>query len=210
MQQPFQLPDFNFRKFRVNDQNRVFVFIILGLLFIIPYLLNNRISYFPSRAFEFTKLELWIPFWDWTVWIYFSDYIFPFAVGYLLHSSLNLSRVCFGFFLMTIVTNLTFFFYPVHYTREFYPLNESSSFGMHLIRELDSPLNCFPSAHVAIVVVTLLALQKERPQYYLSFLIWAILICISTLTTKQHYLVDVIGGVLVGWICFRVSERLIL
>lgn len=203
------LHDFNFLKFRVNEHNRIAIFTALGVLFIVPYLLNNRWGYFPSREFKLTSFEKNLPFWDWTAWIYASDYVFPFVVGYQLRIGLNLSRVCFGFLLMSIVTNLTFFLYPVHYPRELYPLTENSSFLLYLIRELDSPVNCFPSAHVAIVWVTLLAIRREKPEQFFRFFIWAILICISTLTTKQHYLVDILGGIFVGYICFALAERLL-
>jgi membrane-associated phospholipid phosphatase len=202
-------PDFRLLKFRVNKQNRIAVFVALAVLFLIPYLLNNRLGYFPSHEFELTGLEQMIPFWDWSVWVYASDYLFPFVIGYQLHIGTNLSRVCFGFFLMSILTNLIFFFYPVRYPRELFPLADDSSLLMRWIREVDSPVNCFPSAHVAIVWVTLLAIRRERPEQFPRFLVWAILICVSTLTTKQHYLVDVIGGIFTGYVCFAAAEHLI-
>src|SRR4051812_35941609 len=104
-----QFHDLHLQNFRVTPQNRFKVFTFLTFITLVPYLLNNRYSYFPPHTFELTDIEKQIPFLDWSVWIYVSDYIFPFAVGVSIASSLVLSRACLGVLLMAIVTNLTFF-----------------------------------------------------------------------------------------------------
>ena len=36
----------------------------------------------------------------------------------------------------------------------------------------------------------------------MGVLVWAVLICIATLTTKQHVIVDVFGGIVLAEVCY--------
>lgn len=50
--------------------------------------------------------------------------------------------------------------------------------------------------------------QKQIPKWYQRFsLVFAILVCVSTQVTKQHYIVDVFGGIAVAEICYRISGK---
>jgi membrane-associated phospholipid phosphatase len=150
-----------------------------------------------------------LPLMPWTSWIYVSDYLYPFLIGMLLQSDLITTRVCFAFFIQTIIANTSFFLFPVTFPRDLWP-GEPTDYLLNLVRGLDAPSNCFPSCHVAIVILTYLAWQRERPKNHWGFFVWAILICISTLTTKQHYFVDVLAGTVLGIFSYVVAERLIV
>jgi membrane-associated phospholipid phosphatase len=58
----------------------------------------------------------------------------------------------------------------------------------------DTPANCFPSSHIAIPALSLWALTREHPR--LAPARWGgfLLLSLSILTTKQHYLADFFGG----------------
>lgn len=70
------------------------------------------------------------------------------------------------------------------------------------------PYNAFPSLHVAISTICTLAFWEAKSKWFKPMLIWAGLIIISTVLTKQHYFLDVISGLILGFISFRVSVRL--
>jgi membrane-associated phospholipid phosphatase len=63
---------------------------------------------------------------------------------------------------------------------------------------LDPPVNCFPSLHVAWAFVAALASHRVHRGVGTVALCWATIIGVSTLFTKQHYVVDVIGGVAIA------------
>ncbi|MDO7904793.1 phosphatase PAP2 family protein [Paenibacillus sp. JX-17] len=73
------------------------------------------------------------------------------------------------------------------------------------IYSTDRPYNCFPSIHVLSSYLIL------RGTSVFGSMKWAIasmistLIIVSTLLVKQHVLVDVAGGILVGEVCFRLA-----
>ena len=77
-------------------------------------------------------------------------------------------------------------------------------------RNADLPVNCLPSLHVSTVVLCLATQWHRTPggQRAVPLGLPASLAMIaSTLTFKQHYLVDVLAGAALGfaswWLCFR-------
>ena len=68
---------------------------------------------------------------------------------------------------------------------------------------LDVPTNLFPSLHVSIAFLTAFAVGRERPRSRPWMLAWAALIAVSTLFVRQHYAIDVAGGIAIALICAR-------
>ncbi|HEY6402922.1 MAG TPA: phosphatase PAP2 family protein, partial [Blastocatellia bacterium] len=66
---------------------------------------------------------------------------------------------------------------------------------------IDSAANCFPSLHVALAWLSALGLRDERRRAGALAMVWAALISISTLTTKQHYFADLVGGGALAFFC---------
>jgi membrane-associated phospholipid phosphatase len=73
-----------------------------------------------------------------------------------------------------------------------------AAWGLRLTYALDSPYNCFPSLHVAYSFVSALACYRVNRRVGLLAVLWASLVGVSTLFTKQHYAVDVVVGALMG------------
>lgn len=71
-----------------------------------------------------------------------------------------------------------------------------------------APYNAFPSLHVATSVICAISFYKARSSLFKSVLIWAVLICASTVLTKQHYFLDIPGGVVIGCVSFWIGEYL--
>jgi len=72
---------------------------------------------------------------------------------------------------------------------------------------LDRPHNLFPSLHIALL--TLLAdvyLRRTRGLARAGLFVWFALVALSTLLTRQHHLVDVIGGLLLGLLCAHLGS----
>lgn len=65
----------------------------------------------------------------------------------------------------------------------------------------------FPSFHTAWAVFLMLAWRQQTRWLSVPISIISILIIISTLTTGSHYLIDVIGGLVLAAICFAISQR---
>ena len=70
--------------------------------------------------------------------------------------------------------------------------------------------NLFPSYHCLISLYCYLGVRKQ-PEISKGFraysLIMTLLICLSTVYTKQHYIADVIGGLSISLICYLIVQK---
>lgn len=71
--------------------------------------------------------------------------------------------------------------------------------------------NLFPSYHCLISLYCYLGVRKQ-PEISKGFraysLIMTLLICLSTVFTKQHYFIDIIGGLSISILCYILVGRL--
>ncbi|MEJ6488050.1 phosphatase PAP2 family protein, partial [Nostoc punctiforme UO1] len=72
----------------------------------------------------------------------------------------------------------------------------------------DYPYNCFPSLHNALSVLSFFYWVQVLPKFKWIIGIFVLLIILSTLLIKQHYIPDVISGILLAIISFRISFHL--
>jgi membrane-associated phospholipid phosphatase len=79
--------------------------------------------------------------------------------------------------------------------------------GLRLLYEADPPYNCFPSLHVAHSFVSAFASYRVHRTLGFVALSCASLVAISTLFTKQHYVADLIAGILLAGAAYVVFLR---
>jgi membrane-associated phospholipid phosphatase len=79
--------------------------------------------------------------------------------------------------------------------------------GLRALYSSDPPYNCFPSIHVAHSFVSALTCYRVHRGLGVVATVCATLVALSTLFTKQHYIVDAIAGVLLALIAYGVFLR---
>lgn len=79
--------------------------------------------------------------------------------------------------------------------------------GLRFLYDADPPYNCFPSIHVGHSFVSAFVIHRIHRRLGLFALCCASLVAISTLFTKQHYVADVISGILLGVVANQVFLR---
>ena len=174
----------------------------------IIYFLSNHLNLLAPRLLEMTALDQAVPFLPWTIWVYHSD-IPMFIVAYALCRNLVIAnKYLYTFLMIHLFSNVVFILWPTTFPRELFPLDPQAmdSATYHFFdyfRRAESPVNCFPSLHVSSVFVTALVFWGNSRWKTLLFMIWAIAISFSTLTTKQHYFADMLGGLFVAVIFYR-------
>ncbi len=97
------------------------------------------------------------------------------------------------------------------------PIAGNSAFDwllVHVVYGNDKTLNGFPSNHVTWSVISIIALWRIRsraPRTTWILMIWFVLILPATVFLHQHYLIDIYGGLFVGftayWSCVFVIEK---
>ncbi len=162
--------------------------------------LHNPLT--PPVVMPVTWLDTWIAFSPSafpayaSLWIYVS--LAPALLGSLrslLHFGLWITWLC--VFCLAI-----FWLFPTSTPAFFIDLNAHPEFA--LIRGLDAASNAFPSLHVATAVFSAFWLYRLFAQFnapkavqWLSVLHCSVIIW-STIATRQHVVLDAIGGLVVG------------
>jgi hypothetical protein len=147
-----------------------------------------------------SPLALWppdrlIPFVDWTVWIYASQLLFLCGCYLGVNSAAAISRIVYTVSLASLLAFCVFLIYPIEFPRSATANNEAAASAFRFLYSVDSASNCFPSLHVALAWLSALGVRDERRKAGALALVWAALISISTLTTKQHYLNSIISRI---------------
>jgi membrane-associated phospholipid phosphatase len=141
-----------------------------------------------------------IPFLAGTSFVYFSTYAIFVGPLFLITDLQQFVLVLVAYTLVALVSNLIFLIYPTRVWRQEELPNTHLGLSMlSLFQRVSKPVNSFPSMHTAYALCAALAVYRVCGSWLGGlFGIWALAIAISTLTAKQHVLVDVIGGVAVG------------
>ena len=181
-------------KYSIREKLKVLAVFALGygVFYIFP---NFYASWKPSQL-PLTWIDHSIPFLPWTFLIYTSDYLLILLTVLIIqdkYSFLSFSRTM---FCTLFICGIFFISFPTTYPRPPYPVLNSVIIqgAMDLVYLADSPNNCFPSMHVALTSVATWNLRNRDSRLFTVFVIWTLAVIASTLTTKQHYLADVIGG----------------
>lgn len=153
--------------------------------------------------------------------IYIFSYVFwicgPIAVS--LTRKENLINYIVGLSMAYLIGFLIFWFLPTHMDRVAEGLmdissgNDFSSKLLGIVYSADGSeiaFNLFPSYHCLISLYCYLGVrgQEEISKGFRAYsLIMTILICLSTLLTKQHYIADMIGGLGISICCYLIVKK---
>lgn len=181
-------------------------------------LLWNQLVYWGGAAlaetrhhYQFsTALDRAIPLIPWTVCIYFGCYAF-WALHYCLCAAVP-TRARRFFTADFIAKGVCFVFFVGLPTTLARPAVQGLNVWESLVRALyilDAPVNLFPSIH-CLNSWLCWASARDIPAFsrgYKAFaLCAAVAVCVSTLTLRQHVLLDVAGGILLAEVCWRLAK----
>jgi membrane-associated phospholipid phosphatase len=150
-----------------------------------------------------TRLDDAIPFWPWTSWCYLPFYaaVFIIAVAGIRRKQLFNRAVQAVLIVMTLGAAGHIFVgaeYPRPVLHPPYP--DLSHAFLASVQRIDPPGNVFPSLHVAHTTMLALILRADRRRLGNITLLMATLLALSTLTTKQHFLADVVSGYILAFL----------
>lgn len=182
----------------VFHKNKYVVIPLIAGIFMALYGICGAISYHSGVFLPIPEFEKSIPMLRWSIYIYivlYPAYLVWCIIGYSDEDNMN--KTLFAFMVLTVLSCAIFLSFPVNYPREFYPLppfTDITTLIFKAVRMIDKPSNCLPSLHVGICFCFAFGWYREnKPKFWISIFI-SILISISTLTTKQHYIYDVVAG----------------
>ena len=183
---------------------------ISGFFVIYFYLMNHPV--FPVRVMPILGIDLWLPILSWTTWVYFSLWFYILIPLCFMRTIQCMVQFTTGAFILSLFGFLSYFLFPTaivgwDYDWSLYP-------SLAFLKEADAAGNACPSLHVAFSVFAALwlskvlsALQSHSFWNIVNFL-WCAMIVVSTMTTKQHVLIDVLCGIPLGAGVYLANRRL--
>jgi membrane-associated phospholipid phosphatase len=129
--------------------------------------------------------------------IFYVSYYFLIIFSYIF-----LSKTVFAndFFLSILIANLMatvfWYFVPNGVSRPKIKAKNLLTKVLRYLYENDGDSNGFPSAHIYVTLIITYYLFQLNYSMLIPYATLFILIALSTIFTKQHYLIDIFGGVL--------------
>ena len=174
-------------------QNKLVAYMAIMMILLIPYEIVNHLP-LARVQIHFLLGEEYIPFIPWTAIVYVSYFLEVIVVLWFLPKQLLVDLILM-LIVIIILHIICFICVPTEYPRELYP---TDNILLNFLRTVDGPGSCFPSLHVSAAILFAFFFGKTKIVIIkkIGMWLWVAAIIVSVLTTKQHYLVDVFGGIL--------------
>jgi len=181
--------------------------------FFVAYFAVLKHPVFTVREMPLLPLDLWIPILPSSGWVYFSLWVYICIPSSMMYRASQLGIYLLGALILSVIGLSIFFFFPT--AVPVWEVDWGQYPTLLFLKESDASGNACPSLHVAFAVYSGLWLARmlrivdaARP-FFMANAFWASLIVLSTLTTKQHVLVDVLAGALLGVFIFWLNDRIV-
>lgn len=191
--------------------DRTRIYIVFLFFWIVPYSVTSFVGKFTGAYLLPMWIDNYIPLWSPALLgyaLYFPLVFFTF----ILVKDLNISKKgIHAFIISAVITSSFFLAVPTKMPRP--PLVSDGFFDTALnnVWILDTAKNAFPSQHVAFSFVCAFVLATAYRKWGWFFILVALVIAVSTLLVKQHYVWDVVGGFVVAvfayWWAFVRAEK---
>lgn len=169
----------------------------------------NAMNTGKTAVYLTSELDKYIPFnrhWVWAYYLYFPFILLPIL---FLRDSRELFQ---AFIFYCITAGITLTIFALWRTGMYRPEIAADDLSARLLKGIyakDYPYNCFPSQHVAYSFTATLVFFRRKRLYGWLALVIALLISMSTLFIKQHWFIDVPAGILVAFLAYLITYKMI-
>lgn len=190
---------------REDNKYRYGLAALLALLAL--YATTNTLQWRAPYQLPPTWLDMAIPLVPATVWLYASYALIVITAFVVEKDTLQLNRFLYAQVAANVISAVAYVVWPTTFARPSLQGQDGMSVAaLQFVWLMDAPVNCFPSLHVCSSLLPALMLWRHHPRARIVYLVWALVIAASTMTTKQHHVADVVAGAvlaaLVFWLFF--------
>lgn len=193
---------------------------IIGLIFAIVLIVGGYQFYFfvqrnhrgEPRQFN-TAFDDYVPFWPSWVWVY-SGLYYPvmFLLVFTQTSFTAYMYTAFSFLVLLAMQCVVFYLFPVRVPGKWRLYNVNGSLSrrfLAFLQKYDATANSIPSMHVSMATLTAIHLHTTLSPMLGAFAVLAyafpVVVALSAIFTKQHYLADILPGAAFGWLAWRAT-----
>lgn len=142
-------------------------------------------------------------------YIYWYAFVFLGLVFILSKDRKRYLRSLMVIYISMCICYLFYYFYPVEISRPIISNNTLPNRLVNLIYEADRPFNCFPSIHVLNTYIIIRFTKiKDNKSWFIYTSIIGILIILSTLFIKQHFILDGVAAIIIAEIVIFATKRI--
>jgi len=144
----------------------------------------------------------------WVVWVIPYVLCYPlwiFGIGWLIwkmDEQLFRTTITGLFFTVSLGISI-FILFPTYVVLPELTGTDILSRLLHSIQVAGGDHDALPSSHIYTTVILALFYYEWHPRYKWLWLLIVLIVSLSTLFTRQHYIADVLAGYLTGWLGYR-------
>jgi membrane-associated phospholipid phosphatase len=144
----------------------------------------------------------------WSI-VYGAVYSFLIVLPVLVvRQTTHIRRLYVAYLLVWITAYVSFLLFPTVAPRPVNVVGDGFAvWGLRFLYSADPPSNCFPSLHVAHSFVSALSCYRVHRTLGVAAAFCALLVAVSTVFSKQHYILDVLAGMLLAALAYVVVLR---
>lgn len=184
-----------------------------------PFLVDIESAFFKIQpSLEFSSHLSNKLFSELMYFAYFSFYllILIFTLYVFLKRRENFIQLTFRLSASLYIFYLIFCFFPSEGPQFYFSFPENKlpdaflfNHIMHFIQQMaEKPTGAFPSSHVGVSVIILMLSKKYAPRFFKITWPLVVLLILSTVYIKAHYVVDVVGGIIIAPLVLFLSDFL--
>ena len=191
------------RPYPVRIRMIVLVSLVPFYIFI-PELVAGRTLHRPELA-----LDRVVPLQPTWALVYGSFYSFLIILPvFVVRQEEHIRRTISAYLVVWIAAYVCFVVYPTVAPRPTEVIGEGFAiWGLRSLYSADPPYNCFPSLHVAHSFVSALTCYRVHRELGIAAALCASLVAVSTLYSKQHYILDLAGGIFLASVAYAIFLR---
>ncbi len=185
------------------------LFAAVALFFFIVYPIINYMTMKSGADAHIlnTYYDTIIPFVPLFIIPYISGFVMPMLLYFFIKDIVFFRKAVVSYCIMLCISYIIYIVYPVKVVLR--PAEITGFFApvFHMFYPFDPPYNAFPSLHVAQPFFAALLVYHYDKKYW-WMIPWAALIVLSTIFTKQHYILDVASGLLLTAIVYGIFMKI--
>lgn len=180
------------------NQKKIFHgFVFFGIMTILYWIALNLSLERHYLNFHF-GLESMIPVIPIFSIVYISVYALYFMPFLFANDEKILDHIIKSYYIVLAISMFIFIAIPV--INPLYNQGGSSFFLFNFIKDIDKPYNNFPSLHISLSFLALFFLKRVfDAKTMIKMYLWFGFVAISVLVIKQHSIMDVLGGMFLGF-----------
>ncbi|MCA3176325.1 MAG: phosphatase PAP2 family protein [Burkholderiales bacterium] len=192
---------------KVTERNRLSMIAVGYLMFCLFYLGAPHLASRSPVTVPTLWLDTLIPFIPLAVWVYLSQFALLFCAIWYAPNTMTRSIAFYSMLLASASAALIFIAFPTILPR--YPVEDYGATALlwQGLYAVDVPSNCFPSLHAALAVIAVFPLYRRGDIFKIVAPLWALAIMFAAMATKQHVVLDILGGLVLALPCLMLITR---